>query len=145
VSTGRSNVGKSSLINSITASGGVRVSPKPGLTQTINWFEFTMNPKHELVRSRLLVDPAADSRVKRPPLSVALVDLPGYESAPSIAKCMHATDTQPTDTDTHLPAKRRLPHGIKPLSSISKPGRHSRCCGCCWMRDTESRLPTETF
>ncbi|CAN1155781.1 Probable GTP-binding protein EngB, partial [Linum perenne] len=38
---GRSNVGKSSLLNSLTRQWGVaRTSDKPGLTQTINLFEF---------------------------------------------------------------------------------------------------------
>ena len=40
---GRSNVGKSSLLNCITESTLARVSSKPGLTQSINWFRFTMN------------------------------------------------------------------------------------------------------
>ncbi|CAL1406253.1 unnamed protein product [Linum trigynum] len=38
--SGRSNVGKSSLLNSLTRQWGVaRTSDKPGLTQTINFFE----------------------------------------------------------------------------------------------------------
>ncbi|KAK4765474.1 hypothetical protein SAY86_026564 [Trapa natans] len=50
---GRSNVGKSSLLNSLTRQWGVaRTSDKPGLTQTINFFK--LGPK------------------------LALVDLPGY-------------------------------------------------------------------
>ncbi|KAJ6859513.1 hypothetical protein NC652_041713 [Populus alba x Populus x berolinensis] len=49
---GRSNVGKSSLLNSLTRQWGVaRTSDKPGLTQTINFFELG---------------------------NVCLVDLPGY-------------------------------------------------------------------
>lgn len=35
---GRSNVGKSSLINALTAQGKVRVSDTPGETQQINWY-----------------------------------------------------------------------------------------------------------
>lgn len=35
---GRSNVGKSSLINSLAESSVVRTSDKPGLTQQINFF-----------------------------------------------------------------------------------------------------------
>ncbi|KAJ0792301.1 putative small GTP-binding protein [Helianthus annuus] len=50
---GRSNVGKSSLLNSLTRQWGVvRTSDKPGLTQTINFFN--LGPK------------------------LCLVDLPGY-------------------------------------------------------------------
>ncbi|KAJ6297585.1 hypothetical protein OIU78_023197 [Salix suchowensis] len=49
---GRSNVGKSSLLNSLTRQWGVaRTSDKPGLTQTINFFELG---------------------------NICLVDLPGY-------------------------------------------------------------------
>ncbi|KAL8129850.1 hypothetical protein V2J09_019005 [Rumex salicifolius] len=45
---GRSNVGKSSLLNALTRQWGVvRTSDKPGLTQTINFFE--LGPKLSLV------------------------------------------------------------------------------------------------
>ncbi|XP_031386795.1 uncharacterized protein LOC116200184 [Punica granatum] len=45
---GRSNVGKSSLLNSLTRQWGVaRTSDKPGLTQTINFFK--LGPKLSLV------------------------------------------------------------------------------------------------
>ncbi|KAA8549491.1 hypothetical protein F0562_001175 [Nyssa sinensis] len=45
---GRSNVGKSSLLNALTRQWGVvRTSDKPGLTQTINFFK--LGPKHSLV------------------------------------------------------------------------------------------------
>ncbi|KAE8039392.1 hypothetical protein FH972_011809 [Carpinus fangiana] len=45
---GRSNVGKSSLLNALTRQWGVaRTSDKPGLTQTINFFN--LGPKHCLV------------------------------------------------------------------------------------------------
>lgn len=45
---GRSNVGKSSLINALTRQWGVvRTSDKPGLTQTINFFK--LGPKMSLV------------------------------------------------------------------------------------------------
>eukprot|EP01133_Synstelium_polycarpum_P018227 gene18227-21806_t len=35
---GRSNVGKSSLINAVTQRGVAKTSDKPGLTQSINWY-----------------------------------------------------------------------------------------------------------
>jgi len=38
---GRSNVGKSSLLNALTDSAIARTSPKPGLTQTLNWFRLS--------------------------------------------------------------------------------------------------------
>jgi len=49
---GKSNVGKSSLLNGITGTKEARISAKPGLTKTINWFHLGN--------------------------SLALVDLPGY-------------------------------------------------------------------
>ncbi|EFA78171.1 Putative GTP-binding protein [Heterostelium album PN500] len=36
---GRSNVGKSSIINAITQRGQAKTSDKPGFTQSINWYE----------------------------------------------------------------------------------------------------------
>ncbi|MDD7744791.1 MAG: 50S ribosome-binding GTPase, partial [Mitsuokella jalaludinii] len=45
---GRSNVGKSSLINSLTRIRGLaRVSAQPGKTQTINFFELTAKLRDE--------------------------------------------------------------------------------------------------
>lgn len=59
---GRSNVGKSSLINSLTRVRGLaRVSGQPGKTQTINFFELTAKLDGEEERK-----------------SFYLVDLPGY-------------------------------------------------------------------
>lgn len=61
---GRSNVGKSSLINSLTRRNGLaRVSSSPGKTQTINFYEL------EAKRSREEVEQRA---------AFYLVDLPGY-------------------------------------------------------------------
>lgn len=59
---GRSNVGKSSLINSLSRIGGLaRVSGTPGKTQTINFYELTAK---------------VPSKEERQPFY--LVDLPGY-------------------------------------------------------------------
>lgn len=59
---GRSNVGKSSLINSLTRVGNLaRVSGQPGKTQTINFFEVGMKIEGEEERREFY-----------------LVDLPGY-------------------------------------------------------------------
>ena len=56
VFVGRSNVGKSSLINSLTRVGGLaRVSKKPGKTQTINFFAVTLKNAEER-REFYLVD-----------------------------------------------------------------------------------------
>lgn len=55
---GRSNVGKSSLINSLSRVGGLaRVSGTPGKTQTINYYELSAKlPKEEERRDFYLVD-----------------------------------------------------------------------------------------
>ena len=55
---GRSNVGKSSLINSLSRVGGLaRVSGTPGNTQTINFYELSAKlPQVEERRSFFLVD-----------------------------------------------------------------------------------------
>ena len=64
---GRSNVGKSSLINSLTRIRGLaRVSSQPGKTQTINFFELTAK----------LRDPESGEEQGRK--DFYLVDLPGY-------------------------------------------------------------------
>jgi GTP-binding protein len=47
---GRSNVGKSSLINALVGQEGLaRTSRTPGRTQLINWFEVDAHPKFHLV------------------------------------------------------------------------------------------------
>jgi GTP-binding protein len=47
---GRSNVGKSSLINAMTGHAGLaRTSRTPGRTRLINWFEVAANPTFHLV------------------------------------------------------------------------------------------------
>lgn len=54
---GRSNVGKSSLINSLCRRGGLaRTSATPGKTQTINFFTVTVKFSEEDRRQFLLVD-----------------------------------------------------------------------------------------
>ena len=54
---GRSNVGKSSLINSLTRVNGLaHVSKKPGKTQTINFFAVTLKQDKETRREFYLVD-----------------------------------------------------------------------------------------
>ena len=67
---GRSNVGKSSLINSLSRVGGLaRVSGTPGKTQTINFYE--LSAKIPTIEERR---------------SFFLVDLPGYGYAKTIEK-----------------------------------------------------------
>ena len=54
---GRSNVGKSSLINSLCRHGGLaRISGTPGKTQTINFYSVTLKYSEEERRQFLLVD-----------------------------------------------------------------------------------------
>jgi GTP-binding protein len=54
---GRSNVGKSSLINSLARRGGLaRTSGTPGKTQTINYYQLTAKYDEEHRRDFLLVD-----------------------------------------------------------------------------------------
>lgn len=54
---GRSNVGKSSLINSLCRHGGLaRTSSTPGKTQTINFFTVNVKFSEEVRRQFLLVD-----------------------------------------------------------------------------------------
>src|SRR5438105_11215329 len=56
---GRSNVGKSSVLNSLMGSKLAHVSSSPGRTQTINFFAVCWNPRQYMA-------------------DVMLVDLPGY-------------------------------------------------------------------
>ena len=54
---GRSNVGKSSLINNLTRMGGLaRVSRQPGKTQTINFFEIGIKLEGQVRQGFYLVD-----------------------------------------------------------------------------------------
>jgi len=54
---GRSNVGKSSLINSLTRHGGLaRISGTPGKTQTINFYTVTLKYGEDERRDFFLVD-----------------------------------------------------------------------------------------
>jgi len=62
---GRSNVGKSSMINSLFGSKTARVSKTPGRTREINIFEFELNLNGK----------------KSPLPSFYLIDLPGYGHA----------------------------------------------------------------
>ncbi len=67
VFSGKSNVGKSSLINSLTRIRGLaRVSSQPGKTQTINFFELT---------AKILDKETKEETIRK---DFYLVDLPGY-------------------------------------------------------------------
>jgi len=91
---GRSNVGKSSLINALTMQGKVRVSDSPGETQQINWYHVG---KH-----------------------IALIDLPGYGFAFASEEKIKNWTTLMQDFLTTRNSLKRIcllidaRHGIKP-------------------------------
>lgn len=75
---GRSNVGKSSLINALFGNKTARVSKTPGRTREINLFEFKLKSD------------VKDEKVVHPPLF--LVDLPGYGFAEVSKEMTHNWD-----------------------------------------------------
>jgi len=79
---GRSNVGKSTLINALTHSGLVHTSPRPGTTKTINWFQ---------LGDRLM-----------------LVDLPGYGFAFADEKDIDTWQKLTRDYLTNRPTLKRI-------------------------------------
>ncbi len=70
VMAGRSNVGKSSLINRILGKGIARVSNTPGRTRDINLFEFTLRKEKGVAEDQA-----------RTLAKYLLIDLPGYGHA----------------------------------------------------------------
>jgi len=83
---GRSNVGKSSLINSMFGANTARISKKPGKTREINIFDFSIVEEKDVLTERFL-----------------LFDLPGYGYA-KVSKEMTKQWQQLMDTFfTHCP------------------------------------------
>lgn len=93
--TGRSNVGKSSLINAIFGNAVARVSKTPGRTRQVNVFSFQWKDKN---------DPG--------PKTYALFDVPGYGHA-EVSKEMAANWQQLLDTFFHGVSGRVLLFNIQ--------------------------------
>ncbi len=103
---GRSNVGKSSLINALLGSKQAKVSSTPGRTRSINFFSITDSPERQ-----------------QPQLFFA--DLPGYGYA-KISKSI--SSEWPKFIDPYLPSAKRWPCASAWSTAIFLRRRVTRSC-----------------
>ncbi|MER2604428.1 MAG: GTP-binding protein [Siculibacillus sp.] len=117
---GRSNVGKSSLINAVVGQHGLaRTSDTPGRTQELNWFvPATLNERSK--KTERLTSGAPREAVD---VGLAIVDMPGYGFAQAPKSQVEAWTRLVFDYLRGRPNLRRVyvlidaRHGLKPVDT----------------------------
>ncbi|MDK9696394.1 MAG: GTP-binding protein [Siculibacillus sp.] len=115
---GRSNVGKSSLINAVCGQSGLaRTSDTPGRTQQLNWFVPAVLDERSKKTERLTSGAPREAE----DVGLALVDMPGYGFAQAPKTQVDAWTRLVFDYLRGRPNLRRVyllidaRHGIKPV------------------------------